>query len=60
MEVNRRQAIGIGLAGAGALTQAPVIAWAGPVGAEPGIAAPRVCGLDAPLSLGFAGEPMDL
>ncbi|MDD3799208.1 MAG: family 78 glycoside hydrolase catalytic domain [Novosphingobium sp.] len=52
MEVNRRQAIGIGLAGAGALTQAPVLAWATPGGTAPAIARPRVCGLDNPLSLG--------
>lgn len=50
MRVNRREAIGIGLAGA-SVAAAPLRAWA--TAPAPGtITALRVCGLDAPLALG--------
>ena len=52
MNVNRREAIAIGLAGAGTLAQTSAVAWASPAAGVPSIASPRVCGMDAPLSLG--------
>lgn len=50
MKVNRREAISIGLVGAGA-AMAPLRAWAA-TAAPAAITAPRVCGLDGPLALG--------
>lgn len=53
MEISRREAMAAGIATMGLAAQTSVTAWAAPGDrSAAALAAPRVCGLDAPLALG--------